>query len=133
MSVVTEQSADLCTSCGGATVQIPHELHGFGLWCSSPSCKRLVRWLGKGGPPKRKNDKWRKRWRESGPLVCRFCGKCETETRMGFEIDHIVSVEDGGADVFENTEPLCSSCHWVRNSLRHRTKRERADIGVQGQ
>lgn len=45
-----------------------------------------------------------------------------SETNMGFEIDHIFPIEDGGEDVFENTQPLCSACHWLRNAERHRVK-----------
>jgi 5-methylcytosine-specific restriction endonuclease McrA len=61
-------------------------------------------------------------WRQLGPLICRWCGIKETETNMGFEIDHILPLEDGGQDVFENTQPLCSACHWLRNAERHRVK-----------
>lgn len=87
-------------------------------------CGRHLQWIPRPDTDKakRRNAKWYKKWRECGPLVCHWCGIEETETDMGFEIDHIIPVEEGGPDVFENTRPLCSACHWLRNAERHRVK-----------
>ncbi|WP_092486939.1 HNH endonuclease [Desulfoscipio geothermicus] len=63
-----------------------------------------------------------RRWRELGPLRCHWCGVYENETKAHFELDHIIPLEDGGEDVFSNTRPLCSACHWSRNAELHRMK-----------
>lgn len=96
--------------------------HYAGIWCLD--CGRHLQWISKPdtGQAKRRNAKWYKKWREYGPLICHWCGIKETETDMGFEIDHIVPIEEGGPDIFENTRPLCSACHWLRNTEKHRVK-----------
>ncbi len=89
-------------------------------------CGRHLQWIPKPKnekETKRNNNKWLKKWREKlEVLICHWCWIKETETKMGFEIDHISPIEEGGQDEFENTRPLCSACHWLRNAERHRVK-----------
>ncbi len=124
MAVEVEAPAPVCQGCGsGEFAERPHELHGSGLWCAD--CGRFFKWVGKGGRIIRRNDRWRGEWRALGTLICQFCGITEAETTMGFEIDHIIEIEDGGRDEFANTRPLCSNCHWIRNAQKYRVKHER--------
>lgn len=112
-----------CRACGSTNLEdFPHDIHGTGVKCAD--CGRHVKWLGKGNRKNRrnKNSDHRHRWKAQGPLKCHWCGIVEDETAAHFEIDHILPLEDGGEDVFENTRPLCAACHWSRNAELHRMK-----------
>jgi len=84
-------------------------------------------------PPKPKNERtvtrgndavFLKMWRDKlgGKLVCYMCGVKEGVTHMQFQCDHLFGIEDGGDDEFDNTRPICSSCHLIKNSLRFKTR-----------
>jgi len=121
--------AEKCKRCGSTNlVEKPAEngTHHSALYCAD--CGRWVKWNPKpkdaNEPPDVNNEKWRKKWRKklNGELVCFWCGIKESETRMSFHIDHVLPREKGGQDVFENTQPLCAACHWLRHAERHRVK-----------
>lgn len=118
------QNDVVCRSCGvvGEYEERPHEIHGAGIYCTA--CGAFIKWKGKGNNKNKrnKNSKHRDKHKKDGPMVCAWCGIHEDETEMHFEIDHIIPIEDGGPDVFENTRPLCSACHWLRNAELHRVK-----------
>lgn len=50
-----------------------------------------------------------------------LCRSCLSRNRIvpATEVDHIQPLEDGGLDVYENTQSLCSRCHG-KKSLRER-------------
>ena len=39
------------------------------------------------------------------------CNMCKQLLRPTFEIDHIVELQDGGKDTYENCQALCNNCH----------------------
>ena len=113
----------VCRECGSLNyTEEPHEMHGAKISCAD--CGTFIKWKGKGNRKNRrnKNPDHMNRWRKKGPLVCHWCGITEGETAAHFELDHIMPLENGGQDVFENTRPLCSACHWSRNAELHRMR-----------
>ena len=46
---------------------------------------------------------------------CRFCGLFPIPPN--FEVDHIIELQDGGADVSENFQALCPGCHAEKTRL----------------
>lgn len=44
-----------------------------------------------------------------------LCAMCERVVLFSdYELDHIVSLANGGEDVIENTQCLCSECHSIK-------------------
>jgi len=87
-----------------------------------------------------RNAHHRRHWRrrQDGEMQCHWCGVVESQTRAGFEIDHVHPLEDGGSDEFENTRPLCRDCHTVRNAMRAHArhlagKSARSEVEVNGE
>ena len=39
------------------------------------------------------------------------CNMCQILLPPTFEIDHIIEIQDGGEDVYENCQALCPNCH----------------------
>tara|TARA_B000000557_G_C20757711_1_gene435943 strand:+ start:648 stop:1220 length:573 start_codon:yes stop_codon:yes gene_type:complete len=39
------------------------------------------------------------------------CHKCTKQLEATFEVDHVVSLEDGGSNHIDNLEALCRECH----------------------
>jgi 5-methylcytosine-specific restriction protein A len=55
--------------------------------------------------------------------LCRSCrgqGKIVAAT----EVDHIVPKQDGGADAFDNLQPLCKPCHSRKTLGEQRRRRQ---------
>ena len=48
---------------------------------------------------------------------CAACGELRTED---FEVDHHISLQNGGSDDIENLRPLHKRCHLLKNSLEQR-------------
>jgi 5-methylcytosine-specific restriction protein A len=42
--------------------------------------------------------------------LCRFC-RFQGRTSVAVEIDHVIPLEQGGSDAYDNLQPLCASCH----------------------
>ena len=52
-------------------------------------------------------------------LTCRLCG---IVTGTSGHVDHIVPLEDGGADVDANLQTLCGACHGRKTRAEQRRK-----------
>jgi 5-methylcytosine-specific restriction endonuclease McrA len=39
------------------------------------------------------------------------CNMCDVLLPPTFEVDHIVELQDGGSDTYENCQALCNNCH----------------------
>jgi DNA-directed RNA polymerase subunit M/transcription elongation factor TFIIS len=84
-----------------------------------PTCKHWF-W-----PPKDKNKNkrhdnnqiWRDMHREKtgGKFICGWCLVREMPG-ITFQCDHMMPLEHGGKDEFENTWMLCSTCHTKRHA-----------------
>lgn len=57
-----------------------------------------------------------------GIIRCAWCSIAENERTGGFEIHHVIALEDGGPDVPENTLPLCTHCHRKQQMDRARVR-----------
>lgn len=94
--------------------------------CGHPGCGKLVRdgsgrcerhqseaWIKKPTAAKRITGRKLQRMRAelftSNPL-CVECAKLRL-VKLATQRDHIVSLEEGGLDVPENTQGLCDDCH----------------------
>jgi len=71
----------------------------------------------------------RARWFRAHPL----CVRCEARglIAQAVELDHVVSLEDGGADDESNLQGLCMPCHQEKTG-EDRGYRPRPAIGVDG-
>jgi 5-methylcytosine-specific restriction endonuclease McrA len=55
------------------------------------------------------------------------CESCESLLPASFECDHVVPLEDGGADDIEsNSQALCNRCHADKTQRERRVRIERA-------
>lgn len=107
--------------------------------CSHPGCGKLVRdgsgrceahprpdWRKKPDAPKRmtgrKLQAARKALFEADPL-CAMC-KAKGVVRLATQRDHIIPLSEGGEDVPENTQGLCSE-HHDEKSLAERLRAQR--------
>lgn len=92
------------------------------------TCKRCgsSHWIPNPNNEKKKrqhNDFFKGMHRDKhGKLICAFCGMDETAyhryNEYNFACDHIVPIEDGGDDTFENTQILCFLCHEFKTTHR---------------
>jgi len=59
---------------------------------------------------------------------CGLCQQCKREgrTNIGYPVDHIVPLWDGGTDDDHNKETLCQHCHNIKSA---REARQRAQAG----
>lgn len=48
-----------------------------------------------------------------------MCNKCENKLNHTFEVDHIVSLENGGTNETVNLEALCRECHGQKTAFEH--------------
>ena len=110
-----------CKSCGSIeTIERPHEMHGAGIYCKH--CDRLIKWKGKEENKDKRKDKntvWRKQWRKRTQIYkCEMCGVTEKEIpgTWQWHCDHIITLESGGIDAFENTRMVCIFCHTFRHN-----------------
>lgn len=99
------------------------DLHGYAIKCAK--CGHFLRWTGKKGE-KTKNPRFaaRHKAQSNGERICDFCGITESEAKLcgaHFQTDHRQAERFGGEDNFENTRPLCSRCHYLKNSLENMT------------
>jgi 5-methylcytosine-specific restriction endonuclease McrA len=53
---------------------------------------------------------------------CRVCGLFPIPPN--FEVDHVIELQDGGADVSENLQALCPACHAEKTRLNRLRKNE---------
>lgn len=62
-----------------------------------------------------------------------LCVECEKRglIRAATQLDHIVALTNGGADVEENRQGLCDDCHAVKTRIDLGHK-ERPEIGLDG-
>jgi len=62
--------------------------------------------------------------------TCEKCGKKNLHDTLGWDVDHIQEIADGGTDALENLQLLCSSCHAdktrVNQMVRAADKRKRS-------
>ena len=113
-------------------------------WCDQPVPKRRKSWCSK-----KCVDEWRERgdWDHirnkiiKRDVVCQMCGGQryhrayeikadprypsripQTVLTRGWDVDHIVSVEDGGTDDPANLRLLCTRCHKERTAEQRRAK-----------
>lgn len=70
---------------------------------------------------KDKNQEWRSRHKKAG-YICRICtvDSLFLPLESSWHCDHIIELQEGGLDLFENTQMLCISCHSFKNSQRWR-------------
>jgi predicted RNA-binding Zn-ribbon protein involved in translation (DUF1610 family) len=114
-----------CSSCGSTDWK--HErsdIHGVGYRCSN--CNKFGGWSGK-GKGKAKNPKFAARHKQAanGVRTCAHCGISEVEAKecgWHFTTDHILAEEFGGEDTLDNTQSLCSLCHYEKTVREHRTR-----------
>ncbi|RMX06724.1 HNH endonuclease [Corticibacter populi] len=94
--------------------------------CSHPGCGVLV-YDGSGRCPKHPRKTWAKRpaapKRITGRALQRLraelfareplCRACNAKAlvTLATQRDHIIPLEEGGADTDDNIQPLCSACH----------------------
>lgn len=64
----------------------------------------------------------RKRIRERDCGLCQQCLR-EGRTTVGYPVDHIIALADGGTDDDDNKETLCQPCHDAKSA---REARQRA-------
>lgn len=110
-----------CRRCGSPNVRVDQRDDPdkpIGLKCFD--CGHYT-WPPKPGNEERRRDhnsRWRKDWRAQlgGELICMWCRVRESQTRTGFDIDHLTPFEAGGTDEFANTMPLCRNCHTKRHA-----------------
>lgn len=109
--------------CGSTNVEAiwREEREQFGLRCRD--CGRWT-WEPKAGNENKRSDhnaKHRAAWKAKlgGELVCAWCGARESEVPTEWHVDHIVLLDDGGDDVFENTIVYCQHHHNQRHSERN--------------
>lgn len=116
-----------CKACGGFVeeIMLPEDnMHHGEYRCVE--CYRHNGWIPK---PKNKdkrrdnNKNWRKKWLEKG-FTCAICGATQQEYRESsqWNVDHILPLESGGEDVFENTMMLCTFCHTYKTVEQKRLK-----------
>lgn len=50
---------------------------------------------------------------------CGLCQECKRQgrTTVGYPVDHIVALADGGSDSDDNKETLCQPCHDAKSAL----------------
>lgn len=70
------------------------------------------------------NQKWRNMWHELNgrQYKCAICTILEEYLPLStsWHCDHIIELQDGGEDKFENTQMLCQACHDYKNSQRRK-------------
>lgn len=61
------------------------------------------------------------------------CAECRklTEYPSGFELDHIVAIDNGGPDTYDNLQVLCHVCH-ERKTASDLGRRYRRAVGEDG-
>ena len=59
------------------------------------------------------------------------CNMCRILLPPTFEVDHIIELQDGGADVYENLQALCPNCH-AKKSRANILRRDKAFKDVYG-
>jgi len=47
------------------------------------------------------------------------CGHCKNQLSAWFEVDHIMSLENGGTNEIENLVALCRECHGEKTAMEH--------------
>jgi hypothetical protein len=52
---------------------------------------------------------------ERDNFTCQYCGQTAPDVKL--EVDHIISVKDGGQDTIENLKTACYSCNIGRSAL----------------
>ena len=110
-----------CRRCGSTDVHVDERDDPdkpYGIRCFV--CKAYT-W-----PPKSENEtkrrdhnsRWRKIWRQqASEFTCTWCRVRASQTRCNFDVDHIIPLEAGGKDEWENTMVLCRNCHTVRHAM----------------
>jgi len=63
------------------------------------------------------------RWKvlERDKFTCQYCG--QHAPNVNLEVDHVITVEDGGEDTEENLKTSCYACNRGRSALRIILKR----------
>lgn len=114
-----------CKYCNGNLIETPEppgSIHYARYVCSI--CGKFNNWVPKPENIDRrrdKNSKWRSMWKEKG-FVCGICGATEKDFPNSGQwcLDHIIQLDSGGEDRFENTMMLCTFCHTIKNSEQSR-------------
>ena len=47
------------------------------------------------------------------------CGHCKNQLSAWFEVDHIISLENGGTNEVDNLVALCRECHGEKTAMEH--------------
>lgn len=107
-----------CKNCGAPYTEVltppPHyakrvcpECGTFGGWVPKPENKDKRR---------DKNTTWRSMWEKRG-YRCGICGATKDDFPVSgqWQLDHIIQLEAGGADEFDNTMMVCTFCHTIKN------------------
>ena len=109
--------------------------------CGHPGCGVLVR-DGTSRCPKHKQEAWAKKPTATKRVTGRklqamraalftsnpLCVQCESEGRvtLATQRDHIVSLEEGGADDDTNVQGLCRDCHDIKSKAERERGQRRA-------
>ena len=65
-------------------------------------------------------------------VLCQVC-LSNGRTVAGTAVDHIIPKSEGGLDVFENLQAICTDCHKQKTALeaaraRHRARQRESDV-----
>lgn len=109
-----------CVKCGTdlvITETVPEDRSPHFAKGTCPSCA-WWKWITAPKNEGKRNDanlKHRKQWKQKGDFVCAFCTVKEADNIL-FHCDHVLPLNHGGEDVFENTMMLCTCCHEIKNA-----------------
>jgi len=92
-------------------------------------------WAKRADAPKRLSGRAgverRARWLTANPLCVACLALIPARVTAGTQLDHTVSLADGGADDESNLQTLCETCH-AKKSLADKGFKYRPTIGLDG-
>lgn len=97
------------------------DLHGLSIRCAICGDHQ---WMGRIDKVKRKNPSHKAKHTTGDQRFCYLCQMTEDELKkvgQHLTVDHILEIQNGGEDVFENTILICNSCHYLKNAVSHKT------------
>jgi len=130
---------ETCKNCGAGVfeiVPVKKGPHYAKMVCAN--CGAFVKWVPKPCGEKRRissrfsvEDIARHRGFEKP--FCFFCGRTQEQlgVRETLTVDHILPVSEGGEDVIENVQILCTACHKLKNWITLYVRKHIFEEGVE--